>query len=1201
MIAEYRSNHCEQSQIASGTRDVVLQHKHDSEITCIGFNDSGTLLASGSADYTIKLWDVATRTVVNTLRGVSSAINSIIFDDKRGRIFAVCEDASVHSWLLNDTGRPESLALKSYKDLSDRVKDLEDMVSRYFSAEKCRNTIALDPAGASLITSAALDTASALAIRDPQTLEVRRFLSQRTARSISISKDGRLMACGHVFGDSITIWSLPEGRKIHSFSCGFRQVQRSFDPQDTKHDEAPILLAFLPNSRDRFIAASQSDKMVKIFGASGDPGIHDLVSSDQAVSSISVSPDGRLLLTAGSLNFEVWDIERRQLVKTMPKSEFTLGLSAFSPAGDIAALVDRDRVFLVSLINFEEIGEIGQFQRMTINEILPGNHGQIAVKASREHQAALSVWDLGAARLRLTFSKNFHEGHIKQIAATENGLIRVILEERKKFTVYTSADDFTQPAYLPYHRRVLTESKLSGDGCHLAVIDPAEPVAIFQLKDDFRKPTYLSKLADAEDSRKLFCFSETAPVAAIVCSDNSIEIWDYGQAKLIKRIGPMQEKISRVELYNTKLFAYGPTGRFGLGSAEIIEFAKPAKPRLMPFSSNSIVSPNAEWTVMNGIEKIILAKITEIREQRINALDVVTLTVFDDPAIQFRSHCFSPKSRILAASCSDGTLVLWNVVGTFKAGIQNNNVLHGLSYPHVRALRAHETTVNALAFSPDGTTLYSGDDNGMINIWDVAKGTLKASLIWIDTDDYMVVTPDNYYTVSRDRLDGIAFRQGNRAFPVYQFDALYNRPDIVMERLGFASQEDITLRKEIAEKRRDTIRANADSPLSLPQLEIVDAERHVQSFQRHVRLRVEACDPIQSLRAIRVSVNGVPIRDALKTEFRPETNNEWDGEIEVELADSLNVIQISALNSQGLESLRQTVRVMYLGEKQPRHLHVLAIGVSRYPVNSSFPPLRYAAADADSIVEVFRHLEGRIYDRVHLHKLIDKHVTRDAIIQRLSALRYSRVNDQVVVALSGHGVSIGAEWYFGTYNADMARREETAISFDELEALLEAIPAREKIMMIDACYAGEPADNSDSVVQTENSDQNSGPPSSTEDRPKSIPALPLRSPERRVLEDIQEQLFANIHNNSGTVVIAAARGTEQAFEKLTTGNGVFTEVFLRALSFKGAYRRGDRNRDGILRISELRRFVQQEVPRLTGGVQNPTMRREVPFVDFRVY
>ena len=58
-------------------------------------------------------------------------------------------------------------------------------------------------------------------------------------------------------------------------------------------------------------------------------------------------------------------------------------------------------------------------------------------------------------------------------------------------------------------------------------------------------------------------------------------------------------------------------------------------------------------------------------------------------------------------------------------------------------------------------------------------------------EDFATVTPDQYYRISKSSAKGVGFRVRDRIYPFEQFDLRFNRPDIVLQRLGAASPETV--------------------------------------------------------------------------------------------------------------------------------------------------------------------------------------------------------------------------------------------------------------------------------------------------------------------------------------------------------------------------------------------------------------------------
>eukprot|EP01051_Picozoa_sp_SAG22_P037261 SAG22_NODE_18498_length_286_cov_0.844920_1_plen_75_part_01 len=64
----------------------------------MAFDASGGTLASGSWDYTVKLWDVASGECLRTLEGHSDVVNSVAFDASGGTLASGSRDQTVKLW-----------------------------------------------------------------------------------------------------------------------------------------------------------------------------------------------------------------------------------------------------------------------------------------------------------------------------------------------------------------------------------------------------------------------------------------------------------------------------------------------------------------------------------------------------------------------------------------------------------------------------------------------------------------------------------------------------------------------------------------------------------------------------------------------------------------------------------------------------------------------------------------------------------------------------------------------------------------------------------------------------------------------------------------------------------------------------------------------------------------------------------------------
>ena len=97
--------------------------------------------------------------------------------------------------------------------------------------------------------------------------------------------------------------------------------------------------------------------------------------------------------------------------------------------------------------------------------------------------------------------------------------------------------------------------------------------------------------------------------------------------------------------------------------------------------------------------------------------------------------------------------------------------------------------------------------------------------------------------------------------------------------------------------------------------------------------------------------------------------------------------------------------------------------------------------------------------------------------------------------------------------------------------------------------------------------------------------------------EMMKELFTDLRKGTGATVISSAGGGEYAMESEQWKNGLFTYCLIKGLQTMEA----DLNKDGVIMLSELQLYVQQQVSELSGGLQQPTSRIENIEMDFRVW
>ena len=501
----------------------------------------------------------------------------------------------------------------------------------------------------------------------------------------------------------------------------------------------------------------------------------------------------------------------------------------------------------------------------------------------------------------------------------------------------------------------------------------------------------------------------------------------------------------------------------------------------------------------------------------------------------------------------------------------------------------------------DDQLLLTLSDDGVSKLWDFEKELLIDTYYPISVEDgsWLKVNKDNYYMGSKNVGDYIHFKVGLNVYLFEQFDLRLNRPDKVLEPLvsyGLASQSLVNQYRKAYHKRLEKY-GFTETMLSddyhVPECAIENTDELPQQTNfRTVDLFIKATDSLQLLDRLNIYVNDVPIYGISGINLRDEDTQHYSTSLKIQLSAGQNKIQASVLNQGGAESLKATVFITCDAASEKPDLYLAAVGVSDYQAEDK--ALQYAAKDAEDIADLYQSAEG--FRQVHTRTLTDEQVTKANILALRKWLETTTVDDQVMIYVSGHGLlDDNYDFYYATHDVDFTNPSEKGILYDEIEGLLDGIPARKKLLLMDACHSGE--FDKDAPLLTEAQQDSLAKKGITykgfaKSKGEGAPVVGLQNS-----FEMMQQLFADLRRGSGATVITSSAGVQVSFEDDRWQNGAFTYVFLYGLKTMKA----DANQDGQVTASELQSFVSEYVPRLTKGLQVPTFRRENLEFDFRVW
>ncbi|MBN2683402.1 MAG: caspase family protein, partial [Bacteroidales bacterium] len=522
----------------------------------------------------------------------------------------------------------------------------------------------------------------------------------------------------------------------------------------------------------------------------------------------------------------------------------------------------------------------------------------------------------------------------------------------------------------------------------------------------------------------------------------------------------------------------------------------------------------------------------------------------------------------------------------------NIDVYDSKSGALIHTLKGHKDRINSAYFSKNSKNIVTASDDNITIVWDAITGKILAKFFMIDEKDNLNLTSDNYYLGSKSAINGLYWIINNKTiYPFDQFDLKYNRPDIVLERLGYADSTLIAAYHQAYLKRLKKMNFTEDmlkDDFHIPEIKIENFEELPTIInEKEINLDLNLNDSKYPLDRINVWVNDVAVYGTDGISIRDKNTMDYKTKIPVSLAKGENKVQVSVLNQAGAESYKESFYINCEAGKEQPDLYLITLGGSKYQ-NESFN-LTYASKDAGDLAEVFK--KSSVYKNIFTKTLINEQLTKENVLELKNFLKTADINDQVIIFLAGHGVlDENLDYYLATYDIDFNNPAKRGLAYEELESLLDGIKPLKKALFMDACHSGEiDKEEVELMAQTE--------VKTGDIQFRTVGTSPTPKLGSQNTSELTRSLFADIRKGTGATVISAAGGMEFAMESGEWKNGLFTYCLINGLQSKSA----DLNKDGKIMLSELQKYVQDEVVKLSGGKQQPTSRIENLEGDFGVW